>query len=807
MHSILSDIHFAVRTFIKRPVFTVIAILTLTLGIGINTAVFGVINKVLLQPLPYPGSGRLMRIVSTGGKNGRTRNLSRPDFKDLEAANRSFESLSAFDAGIGAVTVTGLGEAERVRAVAVSGSFFSTLQAVPEIGRLFTPGEETRDPNVTVLSYLYWKNRLGGDPAAIGRTYSIGVQQFKIIGVLRADFRYPQPELLGDPDMYGPMPFSGAYFVRSSRNIRAIGRLKPGVTFEQAQADLSAIAADLERRFPADNFRIGVSAQSLAETIVGDSKSVLWLSLGATLCVLLIGCANLINLLLAKGMSRNQEMAIRGALGAKRGRLIRQLMTESLLLSAVGGLSAAIFGGSVIRALAVWGRDSLPRANEITLDARAFAFSAILSIIVGIAVGAIPAFRISKSGLDRALREAGRSGAPSLSRHIGSTLIGAEVAVSVMLLVTAGLLVRSFWKLSHVDPGFNSQQILAAQLSVPQSRYPGEESVRFYDEIYQRLARFPGVRGVAATNILPLSGNHSCDVIRVDGHPAPTGQNPCAETRSVSDSYFQVMSIPILRGRSFDARDNANAQKVVIINQALADWLWPAEDPVGKTLTMVSLGPGESPRTIVGIAGNTIHLNLFEAPVPQYFIPQHQQPLYAAMTLVLRAADDPRSLIPILRSQISEIDPNVPLFNTRTFGELLDTSMARPRFQTVLFGAFGVLALGLAISGVYGVLSYTVSQRVQELGIRRCLGAGTGDITWLLARQSLTPVTLGAAIGLAGAAALTRWIGALLFGVRPLDPVTFAMVPVIILLASLFAIYSPIRRATAFEPAIALRAG
>jgi putative ABC transport system permease protein len=806
LYSIIGDIQFAVRTFLKRPVFTLIAVLTLTLGIGINTAVFGVVNKVLLEPLPYPAAGRLMRISSSGGKNGRTRNLSRPDFKDLERSNRSFESLSAFDAGIGAVTVTGLGQAERVRAVAVSGSFFTTLQAVPAMGRLFTPGEEDRDPNVTVLSYTYWQRRFGGDPAAIGRTYGIGSQQFKIIGVLRADFRYPQPELLGDPDMYGPMPFSGAYWVRSSRNIRAIGRLKPGITFQQAQADLSAIAADLERRFPTDNYRIGVSAQSLAETIVGDSKSVLWLSLGATLCVLLIGCANLINLLLAKGMSRNREMAIRGALGANRGRLIRQLMTESLLLSATGGVSAAIFGGWMVQALVAWGRDSLPRANEIALDARAFAFSAILSIFVGIIVGAIPAFRISKTGLDRALREGGRSGAPSLSRHIGSTLIGAEVAMSVMLLVTAGLLVRSFWKLSHIDPGFNSQQILAAQLSVPVNRYPGESNVRFYDEVYQRLARLPGVRGVAATNILPLSGNHSCDTLRVDAHPAATGQNPCAETRSVSYSYFQVMSIPILRGRAFDVRDDAHSQKVVIINQAMADWLWPAEDPVGQTLTLVSLGPAEAPRRIIGIAGNTVHMNVFEAAVPQYFLPQHQQPMYPAMTLVLRAADDPRTLVPFVRAQLSEIDPNVPLFNTRTFAEMLDTSIARPRFQTALFGAFGALALALAIGGVYGVLTYTISQRVHELGIRRCLGARTGDIAGLLARQSLIPVTVGAAVGLAGAAALTRWIGALLYGIRPLDPTTFALVPVIILLASLMAIYSPIRRATAFEPARALRA-
>jgi putative ABC transport system permease protein len=805
LNSILQDIRFASRGFLKRPLFTAIAVLTLIIGIGVNTAVFGLVNRVLLEPLSYPHANRLIRISGVGGRNGRTANLSRPDFRDFEHGSRSFESLGAFDAGIGAVTVTGLGEAERVRAVAVSGSFFSTLEVAPETGRLFAPGEEDRDPNVTVLSYAYWQRRFGGDRAVIGRTYNIGAQRFTIVGVLRSDFHYPQPELLGDPDMYGPMPFSGAYFVRSSRNIRAIGRLKPGISVQQGQADLSAIAADLARRFPSENYRVGVSVRSLAETIVGDSKPVLWLSLAATLCVLLIGCANLINLLLAKGITRSKEMAIRGALGAGRGRLIRQLMTESLLLSAAGGLCAIAFGGWVVQGLVVLGRNSLPRVNEITLDGRAFAFSMILAIFAGIAVGVIPAVRISKTSLERSLRQGGRTGTTSLTRHVGSTLIGAEVALSVMLLVTACLLVRSFWKLSHIDPGFNSQEILTAQLSVPLNRYPAEKNVRFYDELYERLSRVAGVRGVAATNILPLSGNHSCDLIRVDSHPNPSGQNPCAETRSVSDSYFRVMSVPIIRGRSFDGRDDAQAEKVVVINRALAEWLWPGEDALGQTLTLVSLGSGETPRKIIGICGNTTHMSLSEPAVPQYFLPQHQQPLYPAMTLVLRAGGNPNSLIPLVREQLSAMDPNVPLYGTRSFAELMDNSIARPRFQTALFGAFGLLALVLALGGVYGVLTYTISQRAHELGVRRCLGAKTGDIVRLLALQSLLPVAFGTGIGLVAATALARWVGALLYGVRPLDPGTFVLVPIIILATSLVATFAPIRRATAIDPAVALR--
>jgi putative ABC transport system permease protein len=806
LNTILQDIRFASRGFLKRPLFTAIAVMTLIVGIGVNTAVFGLVNRVLLEPLSYPHADRLIRISGMGGRTGRTANLSRPDFRDFERGSRSFESLSAFDAGIGAVTVTGLGEAERVRAVSVCGSFFSTLEVAPEIGRLFDPGEEDRDPNVTVLSYAYWQRRFGGNPAVIGRSYYIGTQRFTIVGVLRADFHYPQPELLGDPDMYGPMPFSGAYFVRSSRNIRAIGRLRPGASVQQAQADLSAIAADLERRFPSENYRVGITVRSLAETIVGDSKPVLWLSLAATLCVLLIGCANLINLLLARGTARRKEMAIRGALGAGRGRLVRQLMTESLLLSAAGGLCAVVFGNWVIKGLVVVGRSSLPRVNEITLDTRAFAFSMFLAILVGIIVGVVPAVRISKTSLEGSLRQGGRTGTTSLTRHLGSSLIGAEVALSVMLLVTACLLVRSFWRLSHIDPGFNAQEILTAQLSVPLNRYPAERNVRFYDELYERLERLPGVQGVAATNILPLSGNHSCDLIRVDSHPNPQGQNPCAETRSVSDSYFRVMSVPIVRGRSFDRRDDAQSGKVVVINRALAEWLWPGEDPLGQTLTLVSLGAAETPRKIIGICGNTIHMSLSEPAVPQYFLPQHQQPLYPAMSLVLRAGgDDPGTLIPLVRAQLSEMDPNVPLYGTRSFAELMDNSIARPRFQTVLFGAFALLALVLALGGVYGVLTYTIGQRSHELGIRRCLGARTSDIVSLLALQSLVPVAVGAGIGLVGATALARWVGALLYGVHPLDPGTFALVPMIILATSLVATFGPIHRATAIDPAVALR--
>jgi len=805
VYTLLNDLSFALRTFRKRPAFTLVALLTIALGIGVNTAVFGVVNHVLLRPLSYPAAGQLVKIGATGGKTGRTANLSRPDFRDLESSNRSFESLAAFDAGIGAVTVPGIGGSERVRAVSVTGNFFSTLQAVPEAGRLFYPGEESGNTNVTVISHEYWQRRFGRDPAAIGRTYSIGTLSFMIVGVLPPDFRYPQPELLGDPEMYGTMPFTGAYFVRSSRNIRAIGRLKPGVTVERAQQDLASIAADLERRFPSDNHRVGVSAQTLADAIVGDSKPVLWLSSGAALCVLLIACANLISLLLAKGLGRNKELAVRAALGAGRGRLIRQLLTESLLLSLAGGVCAMVLSNWILEAVVVWGSSSLPRVHEIAMDARGFAFSAALSALVGIMVGAIPAFRMARAGLDQSMRQGGRTGDQGLGRGVGNMLIAVEVAVSVILLVTAGLLVRSFWKLSHVEPGFNPEHVLTEQLSVPASRYPRERSVQFYRTVFDRLGRLPGVRGVAATNILPLSGNHSCDAIRADAHPGPGGQNPCAETRSVSPEYFRVMSIPVLRGRGFSERDDSSAANVVVVNQAMAEWLWPGENPVGQTLTMVSLGTSEMPRTIIGMVGNTVHSNLSEPAVPQYYIPQSQQPFYSAMTLVLRC-DDPHRLIPIVRSEIAAMDPLVPPSNVRTLSELIDNSMSRSRFQTLLFGAFGVLALALACGGVYGVVAHTVSKRIYEFGVRACLGATRRDIAWLLVRESLRPLTGGTAAGIVGAMVSARLMSRLLYETRPLDTPAFVIAPTILLLVSVAAAYGPIRRATRANPAVALRA-
>jgi putative ABC transport system permease protein len=486
-----------------------------------------------------------------------------------------------------------------------------------------------------------------------------------------------------------------------------------------------------------------------------------------------------------------------------RSRPVRQLLTESLVLGVFGCVCALVAGNWIVQAAVAAGRRSLPRANEIHLDARTLGFSVVLAIAAWFLSSLVPALRLPKAGLEESLRQGGRTG-PSMKRRVSSALVLAEVALSMNLLATAGLFVHSFWKLSRVDPGFQAGALLTAQVSLPSGRYPQVRRLQFFDELYQRLSRLPDVRSVAAINILPLSGSHSCDAIQVDAHRVPTGRAPCAETRSVSANFFRVMGIPLIRGREFDARDREDSQNVVMINKAMAEWLWPGEDPLGQTITIVSLGPAELPRQIVGIVGNTVHASLAEPPVPQYYIPQHQPPGYQAMTLVVRT-DRPTAVPASLRTELAQMDPNIPPFNVRTLDELRDASVASPRFRTLLFGAFALVALALAMGGVYGVLSYTVTQRMHELGLRMCLGARQSDIAWLVIRHSMAPVALGVVLGLAGAMATQRWAAASLYGVNRLDSWTFIAMPATLAVAALAAIAGPLWRATTSDPVVAMR--
>jgi putative ABC transport system permease protein len=805
MYSTLQDLRAAVRGLMARPGFTAIALATITLGIGAASVVFTLVNGVLFRPLPYAEPQALVKITGLGAAvPGRPVNLSRPDFLDFSGRNHTFDRLGLHDSAIGAVTVTGSGDAERVRAVKVSAGFFGALRTVPALGRLTTPEEDATGASVIVISHGFWLRHFGGEATVINQAITLNQVQATVIGVLPDTFRYPQPEAQGDPDVYGTMPFSPPP-PRSSRSARAIGRLKPGVTLGQAQADLAEVATQLQREHPQDDFHTGVVVRPLLDAMVGDTKPALWLLLASVAVVLLIGCANLANLLLARNASRERELAVRAALGASRLRLIRQLLADGLVLSTAGGVLAASVGYSALRAIVSLGHANLPRAADVSLDTSAFGVFAAVSVVAGLIAGGIPAVKSSGWRLEAALRRGGRHGHDVATQSTRTALVVVEVGLATMLLIGAGLLLRSFAKLEAVNPGFATAGRVTAQVSLPASRYAPDAQVRFFDGLYQRVSALPGVGGVAAVNILPLSGGHSCDAIRIDDHPTPTGQSPCAETRSITPGYFEVMDIPILRGRAFIARDDERAAPVVIVNGAMAARFWPGVDPVGRTVTLVSLSEQEAPRQIVGVVANTAHLNLTEEPVLQYYVPQHQPPTYQGTTMVVKTEAGAPAVAAAMRGALKAMDPQLALYNVRSLDELTQAVLGGSRFQTVMVGGFAGVALLLAVAGVYGILAFFVNQRVHEIGLRLCLGAARGSVLWMVIRRGMTPVLLGLAAGVLAALAAARFAGSLLFGIAATDLPTFIAVPAVLALSGLLACYLPARRAMAVDPALALR--
>jgi putative ABC transport system permease protein len=803
--SVLGDLRHAVHVLRRMPGYGLAAIATLTIGIGANTAMFSVIGGVLLRPLPYVEPARLMKITGLGTRTpGRPVNLSLPDFLDLSRQTTAFDRLGAHSAAIGAVTVVDPDGAERVRAVAVTAGFFESLGATPALGRLTRPVDDETGASVVVISDGYWRRAFARDPSVLGRTLTLGTAGFTVVGVLPAEFRYPQPDLLGDPDLYAPIPLTppGA---RSARSLRAIGRLHAGTSPEAAQADATGIAANLARTYPTDDAGTGLTVTPLFATIVGDTARPLWLCLAFALCVLAMACVNVANLSLAKAIGRRKEMALRTALGARRGRLVQQVLTESLFLSSVGCLCAWAVGSLLVRVLVVVGHASLPRVADIHLDSASLIGSAVLSVVAGLLTGLGPALRSARTDLVGTLQTGDRGSDAAPSGAGRQVLIGVEAMLSAMLLIGAALVGRTFWNLVRVDPGFAVAHTLTAQLSIPSGRYPAATWPAFFDELYGRIARLPGVEGVAATSILPLSGSHSCDSIRIEAHPVLTGRDPCAEMRTVSAGYFSVMGVPVVRGRAFTAADREGAPAVVVVNQAMGAKFWPGENPVGQRLTLTSLGPTETPREVVGVVGDTAHLALAEPPVPQYYVPQHQPPGQQLMTLVVRSAERPDVLAPLVRAQLAEQDRRIPLYNVRTLDDLVSAAVALPRFQTLVLGLFAGVAWLLALVGIYGVLAETVGQRVREIGVRLCLGATRLDVAWLMIRQVMGPVTAGLGAGVLLSVGVVRWTAATLYGIASLDPVIILGVPVVLALATLVAAYGPVRRATRVAPALALR--
>ncbi|HZS04924.1 MAG TPA: ABC transporter permease [Blastocatellia bacterium] len=803
MKTLWQDVRYGLRVLIKNPGFTLVTVLALALGIGANTAIFTVVNAVLLRPLPYQQPERLVWAWGNFAQSSRAA-VSPPDFIDYRDQNRSFSHFAAFTVGgESAANLTGAGEPERIPSALVTTGFFQTFGVNPLLGRAFLPDEDQAGhDHAVVLSYGLWQRRFGGDRNIIGRELAIDGENYAVVGVMPPGFQYPpRAEMWAPLGFYHPgMKARGAHF------LRPVARLKPGVTREQAQADFDLIAGRLEQQYPNTNKGWSLKLVPLDEVIIGGSmRLALWVLLGAVGFVLLIACANVANLLLARASARQREIAVRRALGASRLRVIRQLLTESMLLAALGGIVGTL--------LAVWGVDllvalspgNIPRVGEISVDGRVFAFTLLVSLLTGVIFGLVPAWQSSRTDLNEALKEGGRSSAAGGGRYgVRNLLVVAEIALALVLLAGAGLLIRSFRHLQQVSPGFNPAGVLTARIDLSEARYrEPQKRVIFFSQVLERTRTLPGVEAVGMISELPMSGQLNDTNFTIEGRwPLVAGQENDADIRRVSDGYFTAIGIPLLRGRHFTGQEVTENRPVVIINQALAAQYFPGVDPVGKRLIIETGEPQPAAREIVGIVGDVQHFGLGQGLPAEMYIPSLRFPW---ANMVVRTATDPPALAPAIRSQVLAVDPDQPVSNFRTMEQLISTSVAQPRFQTRLLTIFAAVALALAVVGIFGVMSYAVSQRTHEIGIRMALGAKRGDILKLVIGQGMVLAASGVAVGLAVAFALTRVMRNLLFEVSATDPLTFVAITLLLLGAATLACLVPARRATRTDPIIALR--
>jgi putative ABC transport system permease protein len=799
------DIRYALRMLAKSPAFTFIAVLTLGLAIGANTAVFSVVNAVLLRPLPYPQSEQLVRVFGTQPTLAEAPS-SPANFLEWQSENQVFTHIATY-VGQG-FNLTGTDKPERVIGARVSSDLFQLLRVQPVLGRDFT-AEEDRDgaERVVILSYEFWQHRFAGDRNAIGQTIKLSDQTYTIVGVMPRGFAFPNTRT----QIWTPVAFNAAgRATRDTNFIDVVARLKPGVALDQAQANMTAVAQSQAERYPKTNVGVGIKVVSFQEQMIGDVRPMLVVLLGAVGFVLLIACANVANLLLARATARQREMAIRGALGASRSQVVRLLLTESVLL--------AVVGGAVGLLLAIWSLDllvslkpaNLPRLTEIGVNRTVFLFTAAVSIFTGLLFGLAPAWQVSKTDLNEGLKESGR-GSDAPQRHrMRAMLVISEVALSIVLLVGAGLMIRSFSRLLAVDPGFKPDHVLTAFVSLPVAKYPKpEEQVGFYDRLLGRLRNVPGVIAAGVVTDIPLYGGSSTG-FDVDGRPpALPGQRAMTDYRIINSDYFAAMGMRMVKGRAFTPRDTENAPAVVVINETLAARHFAGEDPIGKRLNL-SGGPGDV-REIVGVVADVRNHGLDEEVRPEVYVPFFQSAAdylasqTSALTIVIRSTIDPTALAQTLREQVQALDKDQPVSAIKTMERYLDESIAQRRFNMLLLGVFAGLALVLAAVGIYGVIAYTVTQRTHEMGIRIALGARGGDILRLVFSTAMATTIAGIVIGLGAAFALTRLLQSLLYQVTATDPVVFVTIPLLLLAVAAIATYLPARRAMKVDPITALR--
>ncbi|MGA9770728.1 MAG: ABC transporter permease [Blastocatellia bacterium] len=803
MQTLIQDLRYGVRMLLKKPGFTLVAVITLALGIGANTAIFSVINAVLLKPLSYAEPDRLLQLFAVfpdEGSDPEIKTVSWPDFVDIKSQSQSFTDMAAVDGT--ALNLTGGNETERLRVALVSASLFELLGVNPALGRNFLDEED--QPNgapVIILSHGLWQRRFGADSGILGQAITLNRSDYTVVGVMPRGFKMPSDLSGGNTDAWMPITPFAIKRSRGQHRFEAYARLKPEATFDSAREDMSVIAGQLERQYQSTNKDKGAGLMPLGELVVRDSRKMLLVMLGAVGFVLAVACANVANLMLARAASRSREIAIRTTLGAGRWRIIRQLLTESLLLSLVGGLAGLL--------LALWGTDAvvalhpggLPRLDEVRMDWQVLSFTLVVSLVTGLLSGLAPALQASKSDQVTAMKEGSTQ---SSSRRLRNLLVVAETALALVLLIGAGLLIKSFWRLQQVDAGIKPDHLLTFQVSLPRNDYPEAQQKRiFFENLLERAAAIPGVQSVGASHILPLSGAFSCDSFMRDDRPLPPDDHPCAEIRLVTPDYFLTLGIGLTRGRAFTERDNGAAGAVVMINEAMAEKFWPGEDPIGKRLTPDS-GATVS-REIVGVVRDIKHFGLDMESKPEYYIPYQQDPWSSALTIAMRTTGDPASLSQAVRSEVRSLDSSLPVTNLRTMKELVDRSVAEPRFRTLLLGVFAGVALLLSMLGIYGVMSWSVAQRTREVGVRMALGAAPADILRLLIGQGMIVALVGVGIGISGAFMLTRVLASFLFEVNATDLLTFVSISVLLLAAAMLACYVPARRATRIDPMVALR--
>jgi putative ABC transport system permease protein len=800
---VFQDVHYGLRTLRRNPGFALVAVLTLALVIGATTSIFSAVNAALLDDLPYKNPNSLVLLWGTNRSGSQRMQVSFTNLEEWRLQSRSFEEVVAFS-GNESPILSGSGHPEQLSAMRVSDGYFDLMQGNPLMGRVFSAEEQQPGKDsVAVLSFGLWQRRFGKDPSTVGRTIQLDSKPYTVIGVMPPDFRsLPQSLVRAPNEIYMPLASEYNDAQRAWTWMRAIARLKPGVSLEQAQAELDVIAHEQELNHSATNAGHGVRVVRLQEDFVRNLKPILLTLQGAIVLVVLIACINLANLLLARFTTRGKEIAIRAALGAGRARLLRQMITESLMLSIAGGACGLVIAVWVISALGSAGNKVMPELSDMRLDMRVLVFTGGLSILTGLLFGLAPALHASAAKLGGALKEGRGAGAARAQNRLTAPLVIAEIALSLVLLAGAGLLIRSFMNLRGVNPGFDTRDTLAVKVGLPAAKYPpGSKQVAFYRELIERIQRLPGVQDAGAVSILPESGDFDHTPMEIEGRIYGPGEPLTPDLYRVTPGYFRTLSIPLIKGRPFSEADDSDHPPVSLINETTAQLLWPGEDPIGKR---VWSGAGSTKRTIVGVVADVYQYGLDSEKTMQLYVP-HAENAGGNMTVLIRCAVDPLSLVPAVRGELEAVDRDQPIAGINTMEGILSDSMASRRFSMNLLGIFAAIALGLAIIGIYGVLSYTVTQRSQEFGIRMALGARRSDVLRLVVGQGMLRVLAGIAGGLAGAAGLTRVMNTLLFGVRPVDLVTFLGVSLLLTLVALIACYIPARRATRTDPATVLR--